>query len=64
MKIYQIYPSIGIARFGDSDEYYLGPQVLDINFLSPDRNYRDANGDIKRLGQQYRIFEIENGQPL
>ena len=60
MREYRIHPAIGIARLGDSDEYYLAPESPGevANEGSP---YRDAQGKIKRQGQRFRIYEFEDG---
>ena len=62
---YRIYPPIGIARVGDSPDYYLGPEAPQLNFLPPQEPgtdiYRDEKGRIKRMGAGVRIYEFENG---
>jgi hypothetical protein len=55
---YWIHPAIGIARVGDSDEHFLGPEVPG---QAPDAggSYKDAAGRIKRQAQRFRIYEYE-----
>lgn len=53
-----IYPSIGIARVGNSpDEYLLGPEVLDPPDAPPG-SYRDSEGRLKRQGARFRIYGV------
>lgn len=62
---YRIYPPIGIARMGDSPDYYIGPESPQLSFLpskEPNGNtFRDEKGRIKRMGARFRIYEFENG---
>ncbi|NET55647.1 MAG: 3-isopropylmalate dehydrogenase [Symploca sp. SIO2E6] len=59
-KIYKIFPSIGIARLGNSpDEYFIGPEAPGI---VPPGKYRDTEGQIKRQGARFRIYEYEVDQ--
>jgi hypothetical protein len=55
---YWIHPAIGIARVGNSDEHFLGPEKPG---EVPDAagSYRDAQDKIKRQGQRFRIYEYE-----
>lgn len=53
-----IYPAIGIARVGNSDEeWFLGPEVPD---PSPEKPgfYRDATGALKRQAARFRIYGL------
>lgn len=53
-----IFPSIGIARVGNSpDDYVLGPEVLDPPNLPPG-SYRDSEGRLKRQGARFRIYGV------
>ncbi|WP_425100115.1 LodA/GoxA family CTQ-dependent oxidase [Tropicibacter sp. S64] len=64
----RIYPGIGIARLGDSDDYFIGPeapgQVVDPGLPpegppgpGPDGGtYRDPQMRLKRQAQRYRIY--------
>jgi hypothetical protein len=57
-KEYWIHPAIGIARVGNSDEHFLGPEKPgDV----PDAggSYKDEQGQIKRQAQRFRIYEYE-----
>ncbi len=56
-KAYKIFPSIGIARVGNStSEYFIGPEAPGI---VPPGPYRDATGKMKRQGAIFRIYEFE-----
>ena len=53
-----IYPSIGIARVGNSlTEWYLGPEVPDPLPLSPG-SYRDNTGALKREAARFRVYGL------
>lgn len=53
-----IYPSIGIARVGNSkEEYYIGPEVTAPAQL-PGSFYKDATGAIKRQAARFRIYGL------
>ena len=57
-RIYRIHPSVGIARMGTSAEYFIGPEAPTLAFLPDGGAYRDANGDLKRQGQRFRVYEF------
>jgi hypothetical protein len=51
----KIHPAIGIARVGNSDDYFPGPEVVEpepkeLGF------YRDNNGRLKRQAAMFRIY--------
>jgi hypothetical protein len=53
-----IYPSIGIARVGNSlTDWYLGPEVPDPLPLPPG-SYRDNTGALKREAARFRIYGL------
>jgi len=53
-----IYPSIGIARVGNSKkEWYLGPEVPDPLPL-PLGSYRDDTGALKREAARFRVYGL------
>jgi len=66
-KVYKIHPGIGIGRLGNSpSEFFIGaespdkpPQEIGGNTESPLKNYKDANGRIKRQAVRFRIYEYE-----
>src|SRR6202035_2710645 len=53
-----IYPSIGVARVGNSEaEYFIGPETLEPRPL-PLGSYRDATGALKRQDARFRIYGV------
>ncbi len=53
-----IYPSIGIARVGNSQtEWYVGPEVPDPLPLPPG-SYRDKTGALKREAARFRVYGL------
>jgi hypothetical protein len=53
-----IYPPIGIARVGNSeDEFFLAPEVPD-PLPEPRGFYRDAEGALKRQAARFRIYGL------
>jgi hypothetical protein len=53
-----IYPSIGVARVGNSlTDWYLGPEVPDPLPL-PAGSYRDKTGALKREAVRFRIYGL------
>lgn len=58
----RIHPAIGIARIGNSDEYFIGPEVP-YPTPPPPGGYRDASGRLKRQAAMFRIYGYDaNGQ--
>ncbi len=53
-----IYPSIGVARVGNSPEgYVIGPEVTEPRPL-PQGSYRDEEGRLKRQAARFRIYGV------
>ncbi|XVV00575.1 LodA/GoxA family CTQ-dependent oxidase [Actinosynnema sp. CA-248983] len=59
----RIYPSIGVARVGDSDEYYLPPAEVgglptgpDYRTEIPPGELRDGSGRLKRQAARFQVF--------
>ncbi|MEA2162746.1 MAG: hypothetical protein QOK37_873 [Thermoanaerobaculia bacterium] len=53
-----IYPPIGVARVGNSEEgYFLAPEVPD-PLPEPPGFYRDAKGALKRQAARFRIYGL------
>jgi L-Lysine epsilon oxidase N-terminal/L-lysine epsilon oxidase C-terminal domain len=53
-----IHPSIGIARVGNSEEWFIGPEIPG---LYPSiENYRDDDGKLKRQAARFRLFQYED----
>lgn len=71
MTIYRIFPSIGIARLGQDDNFFIGPEIpgLDASELQNDGStrpvgkYKDASSKkIRKQGARFHLFESEDGQ--
>lgn len=67
IKSIRIHPGIGIARLGDSDEFYIGPEAPGVvvdpgGSGGPGPNggsYRDSKGRLKRQAQRYRVYAYD-----
>ena len=69
--VYRIYPAVGIARIGDSDQFFLAPEkdaelhenpTVHSQTPTAGRLYRDntaAPGKILRQAARFRIFEFK-----
>jgi hypothetical protein len=59
---YKIHPAIGVARLGDSEEYYLAPETPGGLPLLPDgrpfasHDFRDARRGLRRQGARFTVF--------
>jgi hypothetical protein len=62
----KIFPSIGIARLGNSPEWYIGPEIPfpAPRPAPPGGMYKDAQCRIKRQGARFRIFGFDAGGAL
>src|ERR1039457_4551787 len=56
----RIHPAIGIARVGNSDEFFVGPEVPHAT-APPQGGYRDAEGRLKRQAARFRIYGFDSG---
>lgn len=54
-----IFPKIGIARLGDSPEYFIGPEAPGLE-IAPEGGYKDASGQIKRQAARFRIYAFDS----
>lgn len=67
--IYRIHPSIGVARIGDSAEFYLAPDRAGVLPTNPnDRpfgrdDFRDADGRLRRQGARFEVFRYDKARP-
>jgi hypothetical protein len=52
-----IYPSIGVARVGGADEWFIGPEVNEPEPL-PLGSYRDKGGRLKRQAARFRVYGV------
>jgi len=59
---FKIHPAIGVARVGDSEDYYLAPETPGGLPLLPDgrpftpRDFRDAHHALRRQGARFTVF--------
>ena len=54
---YRIYPSIGIARVGDSkDGFIIGPEAPGV---APEGPFRGKDDGIKPQGARFRVFQVD-----
>jgi hypothetical protein len=66
---YKIHPSIGVARVGDSDEFYLAPEtpgglpILPDGRLFEPRDFRDAERRLRRQAARFRVFRYDDAHP-
>ena len=70
----KVSPGIGMARVGNSDEYFIGPETPGLVPDPGNWNYKDSQGGIKRQAQRFRVFgydpnylllgEITNGDSV
>ena len=60
----KIYPSVGIARLGDSkdeDGYFIGPECTEeLPHKKDGFTFRDSSGRIKRQAARFRIYAFDN----
>ena len=65
---FRIFPSIGIARVGDSKSgCYIGPEAPELGFVPPSGAHRDGpgpNGRIKRMAARFRVYEFDGDTPV
>jgi hypothetical protein len=59
--IIRIHPSIGIARVGNSEEAFIGPEIPE-RYPSV-KNYRDDQDKLKRQAARFRLFRYEGNLP-
>ena len=70
MPSLRIHPSIGVARVGNSDQFYVGPENPGIpGNWDPDaqkfKPFKDVQGKILRQAARFRIFQFDDaGNPL
>lgn len=68
----RIHPGIGMARLGDSDEFYIGPEAPGVvmdpggsNGPGPNGGtYRDGQARLKRQAQRYRVYAYDADQKV
>lgn len=55
---YEIHPAIGMARVGNSDGFFFGPEPD----AGPPATYRDAGGALLRQAARFRIFRCTRAE--
>jgi len=66
----KIFPTIGIARIGNSTEFFVGSEIPGVR-TPPPGGYKDAHCRVKRQAARFRLYAfdengnliIENGKP-
>jgi hypothetical protein len=66
--IYKIHPAIGVARVGTSNSFYITPEVAgglptDASTGQPVASFRDANGNLLKQAQRFRVFAYDSTNP-
>jgi hypothetical protein len=60
---YKIHPAIGVARVGNSEDYYIGPETaggLPFEMTGgPVSQFRDSSGGVKRQAARFRIHAYD-----
>jgi hypothetical protein len=70
MPSLRIHPSIGVARIGNSEQFFIGPESPGIpgNWDSDAQKFKafkDTQGKILRQAARFRIFQFDDaGNPL
>ncbi len=71
MVRYKIFPSIGIARLGESDDFFVGPELpgrgpMDLGpdgLMIPTTRFKDASlRRIRKQAARFHIFESHDGE--
>ena len=55
----RIHPAIGIARVGNSREYFIGPEIP-FPVAPPQGGYRDDEGRLKRQCACFRVYGYDS----
>ena len=66
--LYKIHPSIGIARLGTSEDFYVAPETPGGLPTNPDTgqpvtSFRDAQGHLLKQAQRFRVFAYDDANP-
>lgn len=72
IKSIRIHPGIGIARVGNSDEFYIGPEAPGVvvdpggsNGPGPNGGtYRDRGARLKRQAQRFRVYAYDTNDSV
>lgn len=55
----KVFPGIGIARVGNSSEFYIGPEAPG-QIPDPGGRYKDGDGAMKPQAARYRVFGFDS----
>lgn len=63
----KISPSVGVARLGNSNEYYLAPDKIGGLPYKPDlsgpvQNFKDDSGRVKKQGQLFKVYDDDGNE--
>src|SRR5581483_12519977 len=64
---FRIHPAIGVARMGDSDKHFIGPETPGVAANWDDssgtfKSFRDPDGRILRQGARFRVFQYDEAE--
>ncbi|KAG8777637.1 hypothetical protein FRC20_010344 [Serendipita sp. 405] len=62
MSTVEIFPPVGIARAGDSEEYYISSEDP-AKEHADNFNFRDAGGKLRRSAVKFHAYEYKDGKP-
>ena len=59
---YRVYPSIGIARLGNSDEFFIGPEVIgsrgwELDTGAEVTRFKDAQYRVRKQAARFHLFQ-------
>lgn len=61
----RIFPSIGVARLGNSpDEWYVGPELPGVPASTPDGHFKDGLCRIRRQAARFRVYGYDESDQL
>src|SRR6266849_10952507 len=70
MTTLRIHPAIGVARVGDSEQFFIGPEQPGVPANWDDQTqkfkpFKDADHKVLRQAARFRVFEFDdNGNPI
>ena len=53
-----VFPKIGIARLGDSVEFFIGPEAPGLP-ADPPGGFKDSEGRVKRQAARFRVYGFD-----
>ena len=59
----RIFPAIGVARLGNSSEFFIGPEIPGVRPV-PAGGYKDAACRIKRQAARFRLYAYDENDDL